>query len=108
MRSTSSARPAKPSAPHATALGTARTATPSPRRSKPYQTLHANELPSADAIAARLTHVVDYLATLPNPAVTVEQVDEGWIRRFRAWAVRQPIVSSKGKERQRSRGTVEN
>lgn len=73
-----------------------------------YQVLHGDKQESAGAIANRLAHVIDYIATLPNPAVTCDQVDERWISGFRAWAERQPIVSPTGKERARSLSTVEN
>jgi len=39
--------------------------------------------------------------------VTCDQVDEQWIRRFRSWAGKQPIVGSKGKTRPRSLSTIE-
>ena len=72
-----------------------------------YQLLHADRLPSANAISARLAHVVDYITTLPSPAISCEAVDEGWVARFRTWAERQAIVSSKGNSRPRSLGTIE-
>ena len=71
--------------------------------------LHAAEdKPSADAIRHRLAHVTEYIATLPSPAVYCGMVDEAWIKRFRAWSMRQPIVSSAGAERPRAISTVEN
>ena len=63
---------------------------------------------SAQAIAARLQHVISYIASLPSVAVTCEQVDGAWIDRFRTWAGKQPIISPTGKRRQRSLGTIEN
>lgn len=73
-----------------------------------YQTLHADKLPSASAIRARLDHVLDYIDTLPSNRVPCETIDEAWIGRFRAWSEKQPIVSQKGNERQRSLSTTEN
>ena len=73
-----------------------------------YYTSIGSERASASAIAARLAHVTAYVASLPNPAVTCEQVNEEWVTRFRAWATKQPIVSPTGKARQRSLGTIEN
>jgi integrase len=72
-----------------------------------YQTLHADRLPSSGAISARLSHMLDYLATLPNPAVPCETVDETFIARFRDWSAKEPIVSPKGQERERTPSTTE-
>lgn len=63
---------------------------------------------SAKAIAARLQHVVAYIASLPSAAVTCEEIDKPWIERFRTWAGKRPIVSPSGKQRERSLGTIEN
>lgn len=63
---------------------------------------------SADAIKARLQHVVAYIATLPNPAIACESVNEAWIEKFRKWSQAQPIVSKTGKRRPRSASTTEN
>lgn len=73
-----------------------------------YHASIGSERASAKAIAARLDHIVSYIASLASPAVTCEQVDGAWIERFRAWAAKQPIVSPTGKTRQRSLGTIEN
>lgn len=73
-----------------------------------YQTLHGSRRASSEAIAARLAHVVRYIATLPSPTVACEHVNDEWIDRFRRWALAQPIVSTGGRERQRSASTVEN
>jgi len=67
-----------------------------------------SERESAKAIAARLNHVVNYIASLPSAVITCEQIDGPWIERFRAWAAKQPIVSPSGKKRTRSLGTIEN
>lgn len=71
-----------------------------------YMIEHAVERSSATAIRARLGHVVDYLATLPLP-VAVEDVDEPWIGRFRAWAHKRPVLRPGGAQRARTAGTVE-
>jgi hypothetical protein len=63
---------------------------------------------SVDAINARLAHVVNFIATLPNANIRCTDVDEAWINRFRAWAFNQPIISPNGIKRQRSLSTVEN
>jgi integrase len=73
-----------------------------------YHALIGSEKASAQAIAARLDHVVSYIATLPSAAVACEDVGEAWIARFRTWAAKQPIVSPTGKTRERSLGTIEN
>ena len=63
---------------------------------------------SEDAINTRLDHVAAYIATLPSPAVFCQDVDERWIRGFRTWAMAQPIVTPKGREKVRAPSTVEN
>lgn len=72
-----------------------------------YLTTRPDTLASLGAVKARLAHVVGFVGTLPNKAVVTDQVDEAWIRRFRAWAEKQPIVSPKGVKRPRSLSTVE-
>jgi hypothetical protein len=62
---------------------------------------------SAEAIRPRLGHVVAYIATLPSSAVACEDVNEHWVAQFRRWNIAQPIISSIGKHRKRSAGTVE-
>jgi hypothetical protein len=71
---------------------------------------NAEEKTSYPAIAARLDHVVNFIGTLDSPAVYCRDIDERWIRRFRAWAAEQPIVSSSGRvlERARTPSTIEN
>jgi hypothetical protein len=73
-----------------------------------YQLLHGDNQESSEAIRSRLAHVVAYVATLRDPRVTCDQVDERWISAFRRWAEKQPIVSPTGKVRARSLSTVEN
>ena len=67
----------------------------------------------ADAYASirpRLAHVINYIATLPSPAIYCNQIDEEWIAGFRAWLGRQPMVSTIGKiiHRDRALSTIEN
>jgi len=55
----------------------------------------------------RLGHVVDYLAAT-NPEVTVPQITDEWVERFRKWALKRPVLSTKGRKlRERSIGAVE-
>lgn len=73
-----------------------------------YQLEVGSERASAEAIRARLAHVLAYAATLKNPAVTCDEIDARWIERFRKWMAAQPIVGARGKTRQRAEGTIEN
>lgn len=68
------------------------------------------EAPSIEAIRARLVHVVDYIATLPSPNITCAEIDEIWIKAFRGWLSAQPIISTAGKnlDRTRALSTIEN
>lgn len=68
----------------------------------------ANNRGSAQAIKARLAHVLDYLDTLSNPTVFCHQIDENWIERFRRWALARPIVTPGGIQKPRAPSTVEN
>lgn len=72
-----------------------------------YQAEIGDERASAKAIRSRLAHVLDYIASLPDPAVQAVAVDEQWVERFRKWALKQPIVSPTGTKRLRSLSTVE-
>jgi hypothetical protein len=60
---------------------------------------------SADAIGHRLTHVVNYIATLKDKNVRCDAIDERWIAKFRTWLGKQPI---RGSKRERSPATIEN
>lgn len=62
---------------------------------------------SFKAISHRLAHVAEYLKAT-DPETRTHQVDEKWIERFRQHEARRPIVSSGGKERERTAGTIEN
>jgi hypothetical protein len=62
----------------------------------------------AGAARPRLNHIVRYIATLPNPSVFCEAIDENWISNFRTWAMVQPIVTPTGREKPRSLSTAEN
>lgn len=73
-----------------------------------YQLAQGEKRGSAVSIRARLNHVVDYLLTLRDSAVSCDMVDEAWIERFRAWLLARPIVSPSGDQRPRSPSTVEN
>ena len=55
----------------------------------------------------RLAHVVEFIAET-DPLITVPQVDERFVERFRGWLAKHPVTSSKGKLlRPRSLGHVE-
>lgn len=73
-----------------------------------YQIEVGDNRTSSDAIAARLAHILDYVESLPNSAVTCEEIDQRWVEKFRVWMIAKPIVSPKGVERKRSASTVEN
>ncbi|CAN5193523.1 hypothetical protein BH10PSE12_BH10PSE12_37230 [soil metagenome] len=68
------------------------------------------ERESAKAISARLAHVTDYIAHLGHLALRCEQVNEEWIRRFRTWLAKKPVISTAGKIRREPRApsTIEN
>lgn len=72
-----------------------------------YQADVGDDRASASAIRSRLRHIVDYVASLPDPAVQATAVDERWVNGFRKWAIKQPIVSPTGNKRQRSLSTIE-
>lgn len=63
---------------------------------------------SETAINSRLDHVIDYIDTLPSPAIYCSSVNEPWIRRFRSWLGERPYLAPNGVEKQRSESTVEN
>ncbi|WP_404711544.1 hypothetical protein [Sphingomonas sp. MMS24-J13] len=65
------------------------------------------ERASIGAIRPRLAHFTAYLTDTDRLETACEDVDEDWIDAFRKWALQRPIVSTGGKERQRSQGTVE-
>jgi hypothetical protein len=61
----------------------------------------------AKSAEGRLAHVVDYLAAT-SAETTVAQATEGWVEKYRKWALKRPVRSTKGKLlRQRSVGAVE-
>jgi hypothetical protein len=72
-----------------------------------YLISHAEEKDSSDAIRHRLKHVVAYIATLPRVPFC-EEIDIGWVEKFRKWFIKQPIVTPTGIHKQRSISTVEN
>lgn len=65
---------------------------------------------SISAIRPRLAHIVNYIATLPTPAVRCAEIDEIWIEGFREWLGKQPMLSSAGAiiQRDRALSTIEN
>lgn len=64
--------------------------------------------PGYEGIVHRLSHVLDYLATLQNPGVPCQALDDHWVDRFRRWLDAKPIVSPKGHKRMRAPSTTEN
>lgn len=72
-----------------------------------YQLTVGNKRTSADAIRARLNHVLNYIASLPDVAVRVADVDEDWIENFRTWAAKVPVITPAGEARARRPGTIE-
>jgi hypothetical protein len=63
--------------------------------------------PSIEAMRARLSHITSYLSETDQLAIACEDVDEDWIEAFREWAAEVPIVSTGGKTRMRTAGTIE-
>lgn len=72
-----------------------------------YQIDVGDKRETAKAIANRLAHVVTYVAQSANPGVRCDQIDDHWVENFRSWALKQPVISPKGKTRDRSHATVE-
>lgn len=72
-----------------------------------YLIAHAEGRDSEDAIKYRLTHVLNYIATLPR-IPRCDEIGADWIEGFRRWFGRVPIVSKLGKTRERSLSTIEN
>lgn len=68
----------------------------------------AQDKPSIGSIRPRLAHVLAYLTATDQGAITCGAVDEPWIDRFRAWAIKQPILLPSGATRPRTLSTVEN
>jgi hypothetical protein len=71
-----------------------------------YMVAQSQVVGSPDTIRFRLSHIVRYVETL-REIPTCDQIDEAWVQRFRAWAIKQPIISSAGNARARSLSTVE-
>jgi hypothetical protein len=66
------------------------------------------EKSSYKALQSRLSVVLEYIATLPDPAIQATAIDANWIGKFRKWAERQQKVSVRGKRLgKRSLSTVE-
>lgn len=72
-----------------------------------YQLTVGSKRTSADAIRARLQHVLNYICTLPDVAVRVSDIDEDWIEGFRKWAAKVPVIAPNGEKRARRPGTIE-
>lgn len=66
------------------------------------------EKSSYKALQSRLGVVLEYIGTLPDPAIQATAIDANWIGKFRKWAERQQKVSVKGKRLgKRSHSTIE-
>lgn len=73
-----------------------------------YLAENGDEKASAKAIQSRLAVVLEYIGTLPDPAIQAIAIDANWIGKFRKWAERQQKVSVKGKKLgKRSHSTIE-
>lgn len=60
------------------------------------------------AIAFRLAHVTEYITETGDLMLICEKVTEDWVKRFRTWMEKRPIVAPKGGARQRALSTIEN
>ncbi len=65
------------------------------------------EITSYEAADARLSHVLSYLESHDIEEVRCDEVDDLWVKRFRAWAAAVEIVSPTGARRKRSTSTIE-
>ncbi len=61
-----------------------------------------------NGIRARLDHVHAYMDAYNLLSTRCQQIDEVWIENFRNWMRTRPVVSSKGKIRERAISTTEN
>jgi hypothetical protein len=59
------------------------------------------------SIRPRLNHVLDYLDSLDRDAFC-DEVNDTWVENMRLWLATRPIVSPKGKTRERAISTIEN
>lgn len=60
-----------------------------------------------EAARHRLAHIINYLEANELEGARCDEIDENWVRRFRDWAAKVPIVSTKGNLRPRTPGTIE-
>ncbi|WP_211371403.1 hypothetical protein [Altericroceibacterium indicum] len=61
-----------------------------------------------EAIGYRLAHVTEYIAERGDLTISCERITEEWVKGFREWLAKRPIVSKYGKERERALSTIEN
>lgn len=59
--------------------------------------------PGDNILKARLNHILDYIATLVSTAIICRQVNEDWIRHFRTWSAKLPVVFTSGRVRDEPR-----
>lgn len=69
--------------------------------------LAKEKLPSIGSVRPRLAHIISYLNSSEQQAVTCNAIDDEWVEDFREWAAEIPVVSPAGKIRDRAPGTVE-
>jgi len=71
--------------------------------------LARESVPSIVSIRARLDHVLDYLDAENRNDVTCEEVGDDFIRKFRKWSARQPVIEGTVNRtvRDRAPGTTE-
>ncbi len=73
-----------------------------------YLAENGDDRTSAKAIRSRLSVALEYIGTLPDPAIQATAIDDKWIEGFRKWAVKQPKLSVLGKNiGRRSQSTIE-
>ncbi len=60
------------------------------------------------AIAHRLAHITDFIAERGDLTLLCERVTEDWVKQFREWLAKRPIVSKTGITRDRALSTIEN
>lgn len=60
------------------------------------------------AIPHRIAHVTEFIAERGDLTLTCERVTEDWVKQFRGWLAKRPIVSKTGKTRERALSTIEN
>ncbi len=60
-----------------------------------------------EAAGARLSHILAYLEDQGIESVRCDEINDAWVKNFRAWAAKVEIVSPTGQKRKRSTSTIE-